>query len=88
MHKDRNFLKKLNRCGLCKPTERAACLFHRLTDRDHRGYAQSCLEEIFRMDIPRLTKHITKYITPRLNNFAKTFLSEHRKVNESIPESR
>jgi hypothetical protein len=77
MHKEGNFLKKLNRCGLSKPDrERAARLFRQLAYSDHRGYARSCLDEILRMDVPRLTKYITKHITPRLNNFAKSFLPD------------
>jgi hypothetical protein len=77
MHKESTLLKKLNRFGLSKPEcERAARLFRQLNSRDHRGNAQYCLEEILRMEVPRLTKYINKHITPRLNNVAKYFLHE------------
>jgi hypothetical protein len=75
MHKESNFLKKLNRCGLAKPQrERAARLFRQLAYSDHKGYANSCLEELERMGVPRLDKYIGKHIRPRLHQFAKSFL--------------
>jgi hypothetical protein len=75
MHKEGNFLKKLNCCGFTKiQRDRAARLFWQVADRDHQDYANSCLEELEQMALPRLLKSIDKHIRPRLCQFAKSFI--------------
>jgi hypothetical protein len=72
MHKERNLVKKINRCGLArKDRERAASLFCQVIYSDQRSYVQERLDALIAMDIPRLTKYIGKHITPRLSQFAK-----------------
>jgi hypothetical protein len=75
MHTERNFIQKVNRCGLAqKDRERPASLFRQVAYSDHRSYPQECLDALVATGIPRLTKHIGKHVTPRLSQFAKSFM--------------
>jgi hypothetical protein len=75
MHKEQNFVKKVNRCGLArKDRKRVANLFRQVAYSDDRSYAQEYLDALASMDIPRLAKYIGKHITPRLSQFAKSFM--------------
>jgi hypothetical protein len=75
MHKEENLLKKLSHCGFAKDQrDLPARLFRQIAYSDHKGHANSCLRELREMAVPRLSKYIQKHMTPRLIQFAKSFI--------------
>lgn len=77
MHKEANFSKKLNSCGLRRDVKsQILTLFKQVAYSDNRAFALESLEAINAFGVPRLSKYVEKHVRPLLGSFAKAFLSD------------
>lgn len=74
-HKEKNFSKKILRCGLT-PVERAVAkdLFRSVCYGTQKEFANNVVEQLRNMS-PKLSRYIDKQVIPTLSQFARSYLS-------------
>ena len=75
LHKQRNFVHKLQKCGLSKlQREVATDLFRKICYHTNNDYVQKCLEELQGMN-EKLSRYVENHVVPYLAQFAKSYMT-------------
>lgn len=75
LHKQRNFMKKLQKCGLSQTQQEIALnLFRKICYHTNLDYVNYCLDELSQMNA-RLSHYLDKHVRPALQQFSRAYMS-------------
>ena len=75
LHKQRNFMKKMQTCGLTKAEKEIAIdLFRKICYHTNNNYASHCLEQLKELN-EKLCHYIEKQVEPELHQFSRSHMN-------------